>query len=118
MNTEMERILRLVLILVLVLTGIGLGAARGTIQSGGQIVLCTGEGVVIRHVPDAPGQGLAHICPDMALSLLNATTPDTAIIPLPDMARRAVPAIPSMTGRSATQPPATARDPPVTMFVL
>lgn len=68
----MTSALRLVLVCCLALTAIGLGAARGTVQIGGQVVICTGEGVVIRHVPGAPGKTTAHICPDMALSFLDA----------------------------------------------
>lgn len=62
-------LLRLSLILVLMLTGIGLGKARGTVQIGGQVVICTGEGVVTRQIPGAPDP-VAHVCPDMALALM------------------------------------------------
>ena len=65
-----SRLSSLLLILVVVLTGIGLGAARGTVRQGDQIVLCTGHGVVVTQRPD--GQGSAHLCPDMALSLMAA----------------------------------------------
>lgn len=114
----MQPILRLALILVLLLTGIGVGAARGTVQIGGQVVLCTGQGTVVRHVPDAPGQGRMHICPDMALALLNATPPAAPVILTPDMSRRAALTIPSETGRSAVSPAASARDPPAAIFAL
>lgn len=104
----MRPILRLALILLVVLTGIGLGAARGTVQSGGQLVLCSGQGIAV-----VPGEGgRAHICPDMALALLNATPPAAPDILPPDSFRRAAPAIPAGTGRSALRPAATARDPP------
>lgn len=76
-------LLRLSLILVLMLTGIGLGAARGTVQIGGQVVICTGEGVVTRQIPGAPGP-VAHVCPDMALALMAGVAPEQ---PQP-MARR------------------------------
>lgn len=72
----MRRPVHLALILCLVLTGIGLSAARGTLIRAEQVVLCTGHGAVIVDHPGEPRQ--AHICPDMALSLLSAL-PDTAL---------------------------------------
>lgn len=69
-RAAMRRPLSLVLILCLAFTGIGLGAARGTVMAGGQVVICTGQGVVVMDHPGAPGP--PHLCPDMALSLLAA----------------------------------------------
>lgn len=74
----MFRPVPLLLILAVMLTSIGLGAARGTIRQGTEVVLCTGHGVVVTRLPDG-GEGQARICPDMALSLL-------AVIGLPDPA--------------------------------
>ncbi|RNF35149.1 hypothetical protein [Paracoccus methylarcula] len=108
----MRFVLRLVLILCLTLTGVGLGVARGTVQSDGQVVICTGEGVVIRHVPGAPGKSKAHICPDMALSLLGAPVmPDASVMRDP-LQRRLVMLIDSAPGVSRPVPTASARDPP------
>ncbi|WP_295043718.1 hypothetical protein [uncultured Paracoccus sp.] len=107
----MRRPLSLTLILCLALTGIGLGAARGTVLLGGQVVLCTGAGVVVVDHPDAPRQ--THLCPDMALSLLAAT----AVVPpgfgpAETMARPVVQSVPSRPqGRESPRP--AARDPPV-----
>lgn len=72
----MFRLAPLLLILAVMLTSIGLGAARGTIRQGTEVVLCTGHGVVLTRLPDGTG-GQGRICPDMALSLL-------AVIGLPD----------------------------------
>lgn len=72
----------LALILCIALTSIGLGVARGTVMIAGQIVLCTGEGVVVVDHPEGAGGPVqAHVCPDMALSLLAGTVPDTAVLP-------------------------------------
>lgn len=70
----MIRPLPLILILAVMLTSIGLGAARGTVRTGDQIVLCTGHGVVVIQRPGDPGPR-AHLCPDMALSLMAAISP-------------------------------------------
>ncbi|WP_265499347.1 hypothetical protein [Paracoccus beibuensis] len=59
------------LILVVMLTSIGLGAARGTVRQGTEVVLCTGHGVVVTVLPDDGGRA-AHVCPDMALAVLVA----------------------------------------------
>lgn len=76
----MRRILHPALILCLVLTGIGLGAARGTVVMDGQVVLCTGTGLVV--VSDPHGSTRTHICPDMALSLLSAVAnPPSDVVP-------------------------------------
>lgn len=106
----MRRPLSLALILCLALTGIGLGAARGTVMLDGQVVLCTGMGVVVVDHPGAPQR--PHLCPDMALSLLAATAvmapafgPDATAARLDP---QAVPAVPR--GRESPRP--AARDPP------
>lgn len=107
----MRNALRLFLILCLMLTGIGLGAARGTVQIGGQVVLCTGEGVVLRDIP-GQGNGRLHICPDMALSLLGATTPTEAPVLLGAPFRRWHPPILRAAAVSRSEQTACARDPP------
>lgn len=114
----MQFVLRLVLILCLTLTGVGLGIARGTVQSDGQVVICTGEGVVIRHIPGAPGKAKAHICPDMALSLLIAPAmSDVSILREPNQ-RRFVSRIEAARAISWLTPTATARDPPARPFTV
>ncbi|GHG17252.1 hypothetical protein [Paracoccus aerius] len=106
----MRRPGHLALILCLVLTGIGLGAARGTIARAGQVVLCTGHGVVVVDHPDGPPR--TQVCPDMALSLLAALqvplvspslSRDPVALVWPVLARHA-------PGRQAPLP--AARDPP------
>lgn len=77
----LQRFGYLALILCVALTSIGLGVARGTVMIGGQIVLCTGEGVVVVDDPAAPGAARTHICPDMALSLMAGAMPDHAVLP-------------------------------------
>ena len=67
----MPRHLAALLILLVALTSIGLGAARGTVRMGDEVVLCTGHGIVVTRLPGEPGAA-AHLCPDMALSLLAA----------------------------------------------
>ena len=108
----MTSVLRLVLVCCLALTGIGLGAARGTVQIGGQVVICTGDGVVIRHLPGAPGKTTAHICPDMALSFLDAVS-GADIHPARDAGQVRVAWRPEMGPvHSRSVPLASARDPP------
>ncbi|TJZ90471.1 hypothetical protein FA743_15105 [Paracoccus gahaiensis] len=77
----MIRPLPLILILVVMLTSIGLGAARGTVLSGEQIVLCTGHGIVTIELPGDQGSR-THLCPDMALSILAAIGPADVALPL------------------------------------
>lgn len=74
-----SRLSSVVLILVVMLTGIGLGAARGVVRQGDRIVLCTGHGVVVTQRPD--GQDQAHLCPDMALSLMAALGGAAPVVP-------------------------------------
>jgi len=58
------------LCLFLALTSVGLAVARGAAQPAGQIVLCTGEGLVKMAV-DADGMPMEppHVCPDCLLAL-------------------------------------------------
>ncbi|WP_134724490.1 hypothetical protein [Paracoccus luteus] len=75
----MKRALHLSLILLLVVTGLSLGAARGQARVAGQIVLCAGGAAVVQSV-DSDGQpvGRTMVCPDMALSLLEAVASPAA----------------------------------------
>ncbi|MDP0928366.1 hypothetical protein Q0601_14360 [Paracoccus onubensis] len=108
----MTSALRLVLVFCLALTGIGLGIARGTVQNGGQVVICTGDGVVIRHLPGAAGKSVAHICPDMALSFLDATAGADILITRDAGHYRPVPHPGGLSEHSRSVPLASARDPP------
>ncbi len=71
--------------LMLVLTSGAMAVARGQATAAGSVVLCTGAGPVAIQV-DAQGQptGPVHICPDCALSLLDAaaTGPDSPSVDL------------------------------------
>lgn len=104
------------LILLVALTSIGLGAARGTILRGQEVVLCTGHGIVVTRLPapdDGPSGGLAaHLCPDMALSLMVALgDAATGVVER----RLAVLDIPAMRGAVLSAAPARdirVRDPP------
>lgn len=74
----MPRPIAALLILLVTLTSIGLGAARGTIMLGTEVVLCTGHGIVVTRLPADPDSSRAHLCPDMALSLM-AGMPGAAV---------------------------------------
>lgn len=84
----MKRFGHLCLIVVLALTGLSLGAARGQVRVGGDVVLCIGGTVAVVSV-DMNGAPVnkAMVCPDMALSLLQAVAMPVAVPP------RAVPRV-------------------------
>lgn len=109
----MRTALRLALILCLMLTGIGLGAARGTVRIDERMVLCTGEGIVVTYrSSDGQPDGQAHVCPDMALSLMAGVTPsEPPPGPLPAI-RDAVPVWREAAVLIRHVPVAMARDPP------
>lgn len=80
----MKTLLRLSLVVLLLVTSVALGAARGQLRVGEELVLCTGSAVIVVTRPDSSG-GHAHYCPDMAAGLLVAldvppVTPDLARI--------------------------------------
>jgi hypothetical protein len=79
----MRQITGLILAALLVLTSATLGSARGQAMAVGQIVICSGQGIVSVTV-DAEGNpvGGVHVCPDCVLTLLAVTgaAPD-----LPDL---------------------------------
>lgn len=77
----MPRFLAALLILVVALTSIGLGAARGMVRHGEEIVLCTGQGVVVTRRPGPDGPVSAHVCPDMALMLLAGLDDPAGAVP-------------------------------------
>lgn len=105
--------LRLALIFCVMLTGIGLGAARGQVQIGGRIVLCTGQGIVTVDAPPGSPAGHTHICPDMALSLLAAVHAQPVASVAPRRLPRRVTADRVETAlRSQDRPVVSARDPP------
>ena len=109
---------RLLLICVLVVTSLGLGAARGQLRLGGEVVLCAGGAVlVVQTGPDgAPPVRHSSVCPDMApLFLAGFAAPPPALpqrvarierpvaVPGPAVVARAMP------GPQAHGPPVAAR---------
>ena len=82
--TVLRPVIGLCLALMLALTSGAMAVARGQTMAAGTIVLCTGTGPLAVSV-DADGQpvGPAHICPDCALSLLDAPAPAPADMALP-----------------------------------
>ncbi|MDO5647189.1 hypothetical protein [Paracoccus sp. (in: a-proteobacteria)] len=111
--TAMFRLLPLFLILIVALTSIGLGAARGVVRAGDQVVICTGSGPVTIRLPGDSHDGGAHICPDMALSLMAAVgVADVAPVVPPVVARGiALPA--PVLGHVVSVDVVRARGPPV-----
>ncbi|MCF3973680.1 hypothetical protein [Paracoccus salsus] len=109
----MKPVLRLALILCLTLTGVGLGAARGTVQIDGQVVLCSGAAVVVTYRDDGQPGGQAHVCPDMALMLLSATALPPAFQASLATLRAMVPGRRDIAIVTHQPPKAAARDPPV-----
>ncbi|WP_263389266.1 hypothetical protein [Ruegeria marisflavi] len=73
----------LILAALLALTGQGLANSRGLKAAVGQMEICTGTGPVILYM-DEDGQPAAppHYCPDFALALLGALTPDAIALPV------------------------------------
>lgn len=108
----MTTALRLALILCMTLTGIGLGAARGTLRIDGQIVLCTGESVVIDHGGAGGTGSRAHLCPDMALSLMAALSLPDAPVPPPPLPHRLRARAGQVPARPHEMPLPQARGPP------
>lgn len=108
----MSRPLAAFLILIVALTSIGLGSARGTARIGGEVVLCTGQDVVVTRLPADPDRSSAHLCPDMALSLMAAAAPPYAAVP--DRAAMPQPIPPAALGSltAAATRPVRVRGPP------
>ncbi|WP_116598069.1 hypothetical protein [Primorskyibacter marinus] len=77
MTPVFRSLFAVMLALVLTLTAQSMALARGQTMVAGQMVLCTGAGVVTVQV-DAEGNPVSpsHICPDCALNLLMAVAAD------------------------------------------
>lgn len=73
MKPVLRSLFAVTLALVLTLTAQGMALARGQTMVAGQMVLCTGTGIVTVQI-DAEGNPVSpsHICPDCALSLMVA----------------------------------------------
>lgn len=94
----MRMMLRLFLVVILVCSGIALGAARGQLRIGNEVVLCTGEAITVRTVDrDGKPVTVTHICPDMALSLMAAVAGSAADQPPASTRARILVASPSLT---------------------
>ncbi|MDJ0825661.1 MAG: hypothetical protein QNJ16_09170 [Rhodobacter sp.] len=110
---RLNSILGICLALIVALTSSAMAVARGHGTAAGSIVICSGAGVVTLQV-DANGDpvGPAHICPDCALHLLDATAP-----PAPEIAGQldtpqgSAPALPALAKIHRTETP-QARAPP------
>lgn len=72
--TRLARITAFTLALIVAITSQQLAVARGTaMTAAGEVVLCTGQGIVTVAVDDQGNPiGPVHICPDCALSLMAA----------------------------------------------
>ncbi|CAM3441271.1 DUF2946 domain-containing protein [Paracoccus nototheniae] len=110
----MMRPLPLILILAVMLTSIGLGAARGTVRMGDQIVLCTGHGVVVIQ---RPGESVpsTHLCPDMALSLMAAVAPADVVLDDRRLSSRHLAPGPVPAAAPVARAQARVRDPPAAL---
>lgn len=68
---SIRHLFSMLLMLTLGLTSATAGSARGQMRVAGEIVICSGQGVVTISI-DAQGNptGPIHICPDCVLTLL------------------------------------------------
>lgn len=111
---QLRPLATLLFALCFVLTAQAMAVARGQTSATGEMVICTGAGVVTVAV-DADGNptGPAHICPDCALSLIAAA-------PAAPQARAPAPYLLPLRFAWAPAPPpgaawrssVSARDPP------
>lgn len=110
------------LAVILALTSVTMAVARGQTRVAGQVVLCSGYGVVIVHLDAAgnpvdgpegrPGEAV-HLCPDMVLAMLAALPGAEALPPRPEPVR-ATPLLPSVVALPSGLAPGLirARGPP------
>ncbi|RJL05400.1 hypothetical protein D3P06_06990 [Paracoccus aestuarii] len=108
----MMRPVPLIVILAVLLTSIGLGAARGLVMQGDQVVICTGHGVVVTTRPGSEDGGV-HICPDMALSMLAAIGGGAVALPVRMTRSRGLGRPGAVAGRGRALMRARARGPPL-----
>ena len=102
-----------VLTLMLAFTSQSMAVARGMPSAAGEIILCTGAGIVSVAV-DENGQPVErpHICPDCAMSLF-AFVADEPVLPLRPLGSvEKLSPIQASLAASAEKIPATARGPP------
>lgn len=106
----MIRVLTLSLALLIAVTSQQMAVARGlTHDAAGQVVLCTGQGVVTVTL-DRNGDpiGTFHICPDCAVAISTAPLPpvvaDAAFVHIHTLAQTPVVALHSPTIHRSFQP--------------
>ena len=113
MWTFMRPVLVGIIALILALTSLTMAVARGQTYVAGEVVICSGYGMVTLTV-DENGQpaGPVHLCPDMVLGLIAAIATDPPALTRPEGAVVVLMAqsVPSLLSRAA--PVARARDPP------
>ena len=113
MTSILRTLSALTLALVLTLTAQSMALARGKTMVAGEMVLCTGTGVVTVQV-DAEGNPVApsHICPDCALTLLMSLAAAPAEAQAVRAAKALVFSAVSTRVRGGTAITGKARDPP------
>ncbi|MDM7458160.1 MAG: hypothetical protein P3W94_002150 [Paracoccus sp. (in: a-proteobacteria)] len=112
----MPRPIHFFLILLIAVTSIGLGTARGTIMRGQEVMLCSGDGVVVTRLPASPeiplGGVEAHLCPDMALSMMLALAEAGSSLPPQRLSVLYIPAIDDAIVDGVPARDIRVRDPP------
>lgn len=100
--------------MLLVVTSSSMAVARGAVGPSGQMVLCTGGGVVTVFV-DADGEptGPPHYCPDCALSLLMAVASPDVMPHHAESESRLQPVRAGLQSCELMLPACVARGPPV-----
>lgn len=86
------RAISVTLVMTLCLMSAGLGVARGQAPASGQMVVCTGQGMIVVAV-DAGGRPVESfgLCPDAALSTLAALEVEPPSAPPVDASLSAMP---------------------------
>lgn len=113
--TRFRPALAVLLALLLGVSALGFGMARGQAPQAGQIVICTGQGIVTISI-DADGKPVERhtLCPDAALTLMAAVATAPPVVAADDLpaswrnwpaATRAPRVFPPLAG-SARAPPA------------
>ena len=109
----MKLIGRLSLIIAVLLCSVSLGAARGQVRMGEQVILCSGTAVRVHLVEsDTGADRRVLICPDMALALLDAVAAPALALPARDWRSEAMPRAAISSCAGPTLFPSQARGPP------
>ena len=112
--TRLQSLLSVLLVLILGLSTYAVGVARGQAPAVGEMVLCTGQGIVTVGI-DAEGNPVERqtLCPDNAATLLAAVAVAGPALPVAPavLGRRSLPAVaaapllPRPGARQARAPP-------------